>query len=512
MSLLLLHDEEIPKEIIEEQESDNLIKSKQNNGKNEVTLNLFFSFDIVNSTKYKNLTPRWPIILKELLEKIKVSVEKSKLKCTSLWRIIGDEIVFVQEIYKIKDLSVFIEEIFNITQKIVESLREGYFFDDLEVHIIPKDEINMLKFNTLLSIKSTAWLAAINDEMGNPYDSIILDYSNGGRIIRDYIGKDIDAGFRLKNYTQDRRLIISFEIAYLLSKIEESSRLNIIDFVNLKGVWNDSLYPIIWYHKTNKNNEENNISFRKSFRYDEVITNHIKKNGFYKENIFKYKLLKDIFDINDLCEILEKILVDRNLEKKIDYFKYLLDKENINNGYKNPKIVYPEALILHCAVVCCDINDGEIKILIAKRNNNHVTNKGKWEFGCAKATSTTRLIDTVEKYYYNKFNVKIKVILDEERKDKQPIPIATYEIIKNSSSGKSIEKGIIFVGKVIKNFNEDERITDSSHDIIRWITEKDINNDEYKKENTVPDFQDTLKKVFKRAKEFFPNKKEDVDE
>lgn len=52
-----------------------IIDNENANQEKNAKLKIFFSFDIVNSTKYKSLTNRWPIILKSVLELIQ---KKSK--------------------------------------------------------------------------------------------------------------------------------------------------------------------------------------------------------------------------------------------------------------------------------------------------------------------------------------------------------------------------------------------------------------------------------------------------
>lgn len=63
---------------------------------------LFFSFDIVNSTVYKANTVNWPIIIKGLLDYIRRCVQReADLQGASLWRVIGDEMVFVYQIINV---------------------------------------------------------------------------------------------------------------------------------------------------------------------------------------------------------------------------------------------------------------------------------------------------------------------------------------------------------------------------------------------------------------------------
>lgn len=91
---------------------------------------LFFSFDIVNSTVYKANTVNWPIIIKGLLDYIRRCVQReADLQGASLWRVIGDEMVFVYQIIDKRELYPAVDAIFRITQRVSLSIRTGKFFN-----------------------------------------------------------------------------------------------------------------------------------------------------------------------------------------------------------------------------------------------------------------------------------------------------------------------------------------------------------------------------------------------
>lgn len=65
----------------------------------------------------------------------------------------------------------------------------------------------------------------------------------------DYLGPDIDAGFRLAGHSRPGLMVASMELAELLGKIPlefQQVRGAIVGWKSLKGVWNGSPYPIIW--------------------------------------------------------------------------------------------------------------------------------------------------------------------------------------------------------------------------------------------------------------------------
>ena len=57
---------------------------------------LFFSFDIVNSTSYKTITSHWPIVMESLLGEIQSKVKSLVSNESLLWRVIGDEMIFLR--------------------------------------------------------------------------------------------------------------------------------------------------------------------------------------------------------------------------------------------------------------------------------------------------------------------------------------------------------------------------------------------------------------------------------
>lgn len=463
---------------------------------------LFFSFDIVNSTVYKVNTVNWPIIIKGLLDYIRRCVQReTDLQGASLWRVIGDEMVFVYQIIDKKELYTAVDAIFRITQRVSTSIRTGSFFNTLEEQKLQKAEIEVLKTQEILSIKAAAWIAAISKEMESPYDNIQTEYESDGTNIPmvEYLGRDIDTGFRLKAYTQRRRLIVSFELACLIEEFlgEEAEDLfYIIDYAKLKGVWNGALYPIIWYYKKEtlkavSGMNEKILDFQDSFYYDEADGNELverymtRMNEKGKSEIIDSKMYK-------IHEMRKKICVDRNLTEKIEYLKNIMGGNvQVKNGDD-----WPAPLKLHCAVVCCDIENK--RILICKRGSAKEENCGKWEFGCAKARGSQHLADTIKEYYSEKFGVDIELALNESRDEKQPIPLAIYEVPIGAGATK---KGIIFVAKVKNPQVIAQYRQNDEHSSIRWVKQKEL--EEIEVEKAVTDFHNTANMVFEKWDDLF---------
>lgn len=187
----------------------------------------------------------------------------------------------------------------------------------------------------------------------------------------------------------------------------------------------------------------------------------------------------------------QKILSDRNLAPKIKYIEHILEISSRSEDFREHREL---SLELHCAVVCCDISNR--KILIVERTKSSSSDT-KWEFGCAKADSSERLVNTIKKYYANQFGVEIELCMIDERSEEQPKPIAIYEINKKHT----IRKGIIFAGSIknLENINYEnlkepiKAIKLASFDEIKAIAT----------ENAVTDFHQTAKYVFDNWDELF---------
>ena len=144
LDTLLPEDISVPEAVrIAQQDTISSAKKEQ---KYNPRVHLFFSFDIVNSTSYKNLTTKWPLIIKNLLDRIRTAIQMTScLSMANLWRVIGDEIVFVMPIQHENELEDAVSELFEVTTKISFSIKCGKFFDTLENQEIEMSEIQFLK-------------------------------------------------------------------------------------------------------------------------------------------------------------------------------------------------------------------------------------------------------------------------------------------------------------------------------------------------------------------------------
>ena len=463
------------------------------------TVELFFSFDIVNSTSYKDTNYfGWQIVLTAILTNIKNSVAK-EIPEAQLWRVLGDEIIFFVTIRNQEEIYTSIDSIYRVLATENVAVRNGNFSEKSEEQDKDNKNDTMRKQSgKMLAVQAAAWLAIIisnNDKSYlEPYENIFTKYYiNENQQINEFLGPDIDTGFRIKKETQNRRLVVSIELAKILSeRTEYLSRLHIITYKCLKGVWNERLYPIIWYHDVGISDD---VSFEDSFFYDEAAYSQMSKEYFLNRDTNERMLTSYMF--SDVYRALNKIIKDQQLEDKMERIIQVIEEtENdlraVENEFNN------QLLEFHCAAVCCDVENR--KILIAKRKNRKILS-GLWEFGCAKATVNQNLCDSITKEYKNDFGIDVEIICDRTRDDKQPRPLALYQVSKFDR----LQKGVIVAAKLISGQeNMDNAIKrKGKHEEYKWISQKEIQN---YKDNTIPDFQNTLNMVFQLWDKLFGEK------
>ncbi|WP_442560768.1 hypothetical protein [Catonella sp.] len=443
---------------------------------------LFFSFDIVNSTLYKNVSNYWVYTIDIILKEVKNRI-KEKIKIAEVWRVFGDEIIFITNISSEESVGEYISYIHQVLVKCSDFIEKGKCFEGHKI----EDKEKLIDHRNMISIKACAWIAAVTDiskiEKGSREISVenifeIFEEGPNNRF-REFRGADIDAGFRLAKETVSRRLTISFELAYLLSnKNDMLKNIRVITYKKLKGVWNNLPYPIIWYYDSSHNG---GCSFEDSIPFDAIV-----QDGIYGDLMTTelYKCSED-----KIKELVNKILKERGIQNKIDKLNMLIDYKSDNRT----DYLRDLKLELHCVAVCYN---EEGKIFLVKRATKEFFS-GIWEFGCAKASYDKSISEILKEEYKSDFGIDIEVQLDENRKeDKQPIPLAVYTIKKNNE----IHKGIIFIAKIVGN--TEVRLDEKKHSEYIFISAEDLkNNDKVNAQDFVPDALDTMYKAFKIIKE-----------
>jgi len=219
---------------------------------------LFLSIDMVNSTAYKELEERWPFVIHRFYLSASEEI-RSICPRFQTWKYIGDEVVFWRHVRAEDDLPALVAGVHGACERIrsaLDRLGEQY----------------PIRTRNVIGAKATMWIAAVeyvrNDETLTRTDTnginnrLIREHHistfgrDGGvgeaKNLVDFIGPEIDIGFRISKFAHNRFLLVSASLGYLLLRNDPdgtgmAARARVVGFEKLKGVWRERPYPIIWY-------------------------------------------------------------------------------------------------------------------------------------------------------------------------------------------------------------------------------------------------------------------------
>lgn len=192
------------------------------------SLRLFLSADLAGSTAFKQSgePDEWQKFFRNFYQQLPAVVIRhaeqlgEPTDLLKVWKLIGDEVVFSTELKSWDQagrcLAVFRNALFEFRRATVDST------------------------NSRLDVKAAAWTA------GFPVGNIRVEPMDG--LGEDYVGPGMDIGFRLVKAASPRRMLLSVELAWLLSLAENEKNLSLFlsEGLELKGVAKGQTYPCIW--------------------------------------------------------------------------------------------------------------------------------------------------------------------------------------------------------------------------------------------------------------------------
>lgn len=436
-----------------------IVNSNDNEKKNGAFL--FISFDLVNSTAFKSLYPtKWPVIFHRFYELVENHALKNFTN-SMVWRYAGDEILFYKQIDKPSELYEVPKVAYKVLKTVLEALNISY----------PETK-------NILYIKSTLWIAEATFVKSQNLagsetllNNLIINFDINQKRNVDFLGSDIDLGFRISKFAERDKVVVSAELAYLLYKsrgiIEEECNYNVLDslrivtYERLKGIWNNRHYPVIWYFDSWDKPDD-------MYLYDEhfnsEIVNKIKSKEFSSD--MRIDRLKKIF-----------IEVD-NLDKVKSIEKCMEDTTPIN---VLPSVSQYNQAEVHCVAICFNDNG---HILIAKRPLDKRRFPGIWEFGCGQLKKSQDFTECLVESYREDFGAELDFY-------SKLTPISTY-IMEDTLEGRKIP-GIIFIAKVLNQDFIEKNFSKTTHSEIKWFDPAELENID--ESAYVTDFEDTVKKA-----------------
>ena len=200
---------------------------------------LFLSVDMVGSTDFKATSPAhgpegWLEIFRKFFNFFPLMLagqigfeflDEDETPAVDVWKAMGDEVIFTAQ-------PSSPEELTRILHVLLKTMRayEGQHFERLP-----------------LRLKGTAWLADFSR------NNIVLDIpelSSSHATHLDFIGPDLDLGFRLSKFARPASFVLSLDLVEMLLGAQNASTiaLYLVGREQLKGVMFGRPYPIIWMH------------------------------------------------------------------------------------------------------------------------------------------------------------------------------------------------------------------------------------------------------------------------
>ena len=198
-----------------------------------------------------------------------------------VWKTIGDEIIFVSEVYDSDQIAMFtlafrmaIIYFRRISQL---AIKQGAELPVRSFYLGIQDRKTYVDLG--IDVKCAMWTAAFpatnkeiisrrveTEEQTKQYQghnptisslNLLRDWYEGDEIsrsnlTRDFIGPSIDTGFRVSEFSHPSRLVISLDVAYLLSVSDLGSMasheapIHFSGRSSMKGVIGGDAYPIFW--------------------------------------------------------------------------------------------------------------------------------------------------------------------------------------------------------------------------------------------------------------------------
>lgn len=203
-------------------------------------LRLFLSVDMVGSTQFKArftgrgsegwldtfraFFTRFPLMLAGQLAF--EFLEEDNTPAVDVWKVMGDEVIFVAEPRTAEELTSILRA----------ALRTIKLYEAQQFDMLP------------LRLKGTAWLADFA-EANIELDIPELSSSDVAPHV-DFIGPDLDLGFRVSKFARPASLVLSLDLVELLLDAANVSAVSLylVGQEELKGVMFGRPYPIIWMH------------------------------------------------------------------------------------------------------------------------------------------------------------------------------------------------------------------------------------------------------------------------
>lgn len=378
----------------------------------EENLFVFLSIDICNSTLMKKEIKQWFDATKMLYS--------VRFESMHFWKYNGDEVLYAEPFSNLNTLLDIITGAYSHITRLQKEIR---------------NKMEKYDSGSMFKLKGSLWLARTANDGDITTKNVFVNATR----VDEFLGVNIDEGFRLSKKVSGSKLVIDPKIVLLLHlaldintnnkkrrfilegdkffqfcrtiKINQKEKiekiLNNVYFINytdLKGIWQNRGYPLFWYYEKESD-----------FDYDEKVDNNF---------VFPQKLLS-----KDWLSKLEIIYEKTEEKEEFQNILNIIANENPNNIYTSESFSR-----LYYSIAC--INPASKKVLVAQRSTERRHLKNVWEFGMFKHSSLS-IIESLEKRYKEEFGLDIEIITDNET-ERNIVPLHFCTVYRNGQAHNSI--------------------------------------------------------------------------
>lgn len=282
---------------------------------------LFMSVDLNKSTDFKKnyfkkdlpKNAEWALYFQsfynDFTENFFAQFDKTKrVAKPSIWKCLGDEVIYYVKITDSEDVEIYVDCLMKAIRFYNASLSD--------------------KQKKKLPCQGTVWGAGFpirNRTIKTPTTrgkKVIYDEVN------DFIGFDMDLGFRISKHSKPERLVVSLPIAYILS-LNHYDRLRYYDAVDIKGIGQQ--YPIFWV--SSSENERPEINWHMQCASASVKDFCEKKFDTKGDSAFSKPFI--VSDKSHKCEEIPDAMVE--LKKQLDEADEISNRNPLSNKETKPQ-------------------------------------------------------------------------------------------------------------------------------------------------------------------------------
>lgn len=408
----------------------------------EENLFVFLSVDICNSTKMKNSIPNWFQVTQTLYNE--------RFNVMHFWKYNGDEVLYAEP--------------FSTIDNLIDTINQAY---DYIKHM--QNSLSAISEMPNFKLKGTIWIARTCGKIDDKFTKNLHIRIN--QTTNEFLGINIDEGFRLSEKVSGSKIVIDPKIVYLFLLSQDiyhaQKNFNVIDnkhpfhtfardlsedtlvlikeilediyFINythLKGVWEERRYPVFWCYKDETND----------FEYDEQLD-----GVYYKAE----KLIK-----SELSTLIQGIFRSVNAETEFRKILALIASGKTTDTYSSESVSR-----LYYTIACVNPNTNNVLVFLRSKTRRHL--KNIWEFGSFKHSSVL-ISESLEIKFKDTFGIEIEIITDGEL-EKNILPMHFCTIYRNGQAHNSI----LCFAKI-----KTTSLLNSDNEIIDQI-KKCVNSDDY---------------------------------